>query len=409
MHQSAEQIFDDILNQAVDEGGIPAVVFTFGNAEEVLYSGCAGRRTVNNPASDPVNGDSVFWICSQTKLITTIALLQIIEKGIVGYETPVEDVIPELKNPIIVENTFPPPSSYRPATKIIKMKHLLNHTSGLAFRAGTQVTPGGLYPPYTSSSYEGNHSVDKFLNSYGLFKHGYPAVPLAFEPGDNWGYGFSCDISAIVVERLTGRSIEDYCKEYIFGPLGMGTSFYLTPSKKSKLVHLAIRQPDSSLRKWEGSLGIPEQDPLKMGICLGGIGTYSIMKSYFLFLQHLLRIRVGLSCKNPIISQETLAIVFEPSISAQSTKAVDEYTPWGPNLQFGHGLCLNTTDWEGRRKSGSGFWFGWAGTYYLIDPTTGVTALLGTQVLHPHDAKVHGLWERLERAMYSAVTQELVK
>lgn len=53
--------------------------------------------------------------------------------------------------------------------------------------------------------------------------------------------------------------------------------------------------------------------------------------------------------------------------------------------------------------------FGWAGTYYLIDPTTGVTALLGTQVLHPHDAKVHGLWERLERAMYSAVTQELVK
>ncbi|PPQ69677.1 hypothetical protein CVT24_001210, partial [Panaeolus cyanescens] len=349
-------------NEAVQQGLVPAASFAFCNIDKVLYSGWAGQKTPNDPKSPAIDRDSVFWMCSQSKLVITLALLQVLETGKIGYDTPVETIIPELKNPVIVHDITASPPTYRAATKTVLMRHLLNHTSGLAYRLCERASPDGLTTAYTSSCYGGEHTVAKFFE---LIKGGLPSVPLAFEPGDDWAYGWGCDIATFVVERITGRSIEAYCQEHIFGPLGMDTTYYLTSTVKSRLVDLAIRQPqDRTLKKWEG---------------------YPAGKAF-----------------KPIISQEVATRLFEPTLEPHAVKPIEDFTTW-PHLQFGHGLCLNTEDWPGRRRKGSGFWYGWAGTYYFIDPTTGIAASFNAQVIPTKDLEVYHLWERLEEAVYSAL------
>ncbi|KAF9051736.1 beta-lactamase/transpeptidase-like protein [Panaeolus papilionaceus] len=409
LNADAKQRLDALLTDAVQKGLVPAASFAFCDTNKVLYSGWAGQQTMDNPKGPSVDRNSVYWICSQTKFVMAIALLQLMESGKIAHDTPVESIIPELANPIVIEDFTASPPTYRPAAKTMQMRHLLNHTSGLAYRLSKRVSQDGLSEPYTAECYGGNHSVNKFFE---LLKMGLPSVPLAFEPGDDWAYGWSCDIAAFVVERIAGTSIEAYCQEHIFGPLGMDTTFYLTSTVKSRLVDLAVRQPDRSLKKWDGSPGISEQDPLQMNFCLGGIGLYSTTEGYLALLRHVLQIKsssrliahliIAGKATKPIISQQVANQLFEPTLEEHAIKPIEDFTSW-PHLQYGQGLCLNTQDWPGRRRKGSGFWYGWAGTYYFMDPTTGVAAAFGAQVIPTKDQEVYELWERLEKEMYSVL------
>ncbi|KAF8958101.1 beta-lactamase/transpeptidase-like protein [Flammula alnicola] len=398
LSEEAKETLDGLLSRAITENRIPGASFAVATADGELYSASAGLKALENPSLGKVDEDSVFWICSMTKIIVTIAILQLIEKGAITYETLVENIIPELANPVVIDDVLAAKSTYKPAQTKILVKHLLNHSSGLHYSARRKVTPENLSPAYTAVEYGGDHSVSQFFK---LIREDFPSVPLAFEPGTSWAYGWSCDIIVFIVERVTGKSVQDYCKENIFGPLGMETSFYLTPSMKENLVNLAYRRKDGTLEKWDGQLGIIEQDPAKMNVLLGGIGLYSTLKDYLALLRHLLLIQAGRT-NNPILSVNTVASLFRPSLPAHHTVNIENFTGW-KDVQFGHGLCLANSDWPGRRKKGAGFWYGWAGTYYFVDPTTGIAVVYGTQVVPTNDPEVVKLWGQLEEALYAGL------
>ncbi|KIM41569.1 hypothetical protein M413DRAFT_445541 [Hebeloma cylindrosporum] len=391
-------ILDGLLSQAIADGKVPGAVFAAASAHGELYSGAAGLKSFGDPAAGNLDENSVFWTCSMTKLVVTLALLQLIEKRILDDEAPVETIIPEVADPVIVDDILSDSSGYKPAKGKILIKHLLNHTSGLYLSKVGRATPDDLPPAYTAEPYKGNHTVAQFFE---LIRAGFPGVPLAFEPGTNWAYGYGYDIAAFVVERVTGKSIEEYCKELIFGPLDMDASFHLTASRRERLVKLTYRQKDGRLEKWADQLGVIEQDPEKLGVLLGGIGLYSTMKSYLSLLRHLLLVLDGQAI-NPILSRKTVANLFKPSLSPHMSKSVVEYTGW-IDTQFGHALCIANSDWPRRRRKGSGFWFGWAGTYYFMDPTTGIAVVYGTQLMPGRDLEVERLWGQLEEALYSGL------
>jgi len=192
-----------------------------------------------------------------------------------------------------------------------------------------------------------------------------------------------------------------YSKERIFEPLDITPGFYLTPEMRRHLVTLTYRRKDGSLEKWANQLGTIEQDPEKMDILLGGIGLYSTLKDYLTLLRHLLLIKAG-RAQNPIMSVETVSSLFAPSIPPHGAANIELFTGW-KHVGYGIGLCLATEDWPGRRRKGSGFWYGWAGTYYFMDPATGIAMVYGTQVVPTTDAEVVKLWEQLERAFYAGL------
>ncbi|KAF8902601.1 beta-lactamase/transpeptidase-like protein [Gymnopilus junonius] len=345
-------------SQAIAEGKVPGASYAVTSLDQELYYGEAGLKSFENPSAGKINDKSLFWICSQTKLVVTL-----IEAGKVSYETPVAGIIPELANPVVLDDVTSPTSGFKPARNTILVKHLLNHSSGLHYPPHGKVTPDDLNPAYTSIAYEA----------------GFPSVPLAFEPGTSWMYGYSCDIIVFVAERVTGKSIQEYCKEHIFGPLGLTRmTFHLTPGLKEDLVHLTYRRKDGKLEKWADQL-VPH--PNLVEVILGGIGLYSTLKDYLAYFGIFSRSKRGVA-------------------------TIEKFTGWN-DVSFGVGLCLATADWPGRRKKGSGFWYGWAGTYYFIDPAAGIAVTYGTQVVPTCDVEVERLWEALERALYAGLDEGL--
>ncbi|KAJ6512870.1 beta-lactamase/transpeptidase-like protein [Mycena sanguinolenta] len=403
---------DSILTDAVASKLTPALFFGVTNAEGPLYLRTVGTKLVDDPASDPIDEDTVFWLCSQTKLITTIAALKLIEQGKIALDTPVESVLPELANPVIVtaHDEAGHPTASTPAKGKILFGQLLNHSSGLDYSVdGTAPMTGPTLgmPVACSYTYKEGEGVQKFLE---IMKGSLAGIPLRFEPGTNFAYGFSSDIAGFVIERLTGQTLEKYFQEQIFAPLGLtSTSFYLTPPLKERLLPLSYRSPNGTLERWNAP-HVVDLDPATVRVHMGGIGLYGSQKDYLTILRHLLQIQAG-TATNPILSRASVDSIFESTLPPAGADTLSGLMVWfSPHLgqlpdtaQFGRGVYVNTEDIPGKRRKGSGAWGGWASTSYFVDPTAGVAVVFGTQLVPTGDEMHDRKSDELERVLYSGL------
>ncbi|KAJ7696087.1 beta-lactamase/transpeptidase-like protein [Mycena rosella] len=365
-----------------------------------------GTKVVDDPSSGFIDEDTVFWLCSQTKMITTIAALKLIEQGKIELDTPVEQILPELVNPVIVTGLDDAGNLLTTPAKLkITFGQLLNHTSGLDYYVdGT--TPASGMPLSYSHSYKGE-DVSVFFK---ILKGSLPGVPLKFEPGTDFGYGFSNDCAGFIIERLSGKSLEEYFQEYIFAPLGIkSASFYLTPALKERLLPLSSRNADGTIETL-GQHSYIDQDPANVTVHLGGVGLYSSQKDYLAILRHLLQIKSG-RATDPILTLASVNKMFEPTLppaGAATAKAMaaifSKYLglPAGA-AQFSRGLLFNTEDVPGKRRKGSGAWGGWANTSFFVDPTTGVAAVFATQLIPASDDKHEQMFSLLEKTLYAGL------
>ncbi|KDR77244.1 hypothetical protein GALMADRAFT_246540 [Galerina marginata CBS 339.88] len=389
------------LHQTLEAKKVPGFTLGISNIDEEIYFDGGGSNIVDDPTSGEINPDSVFWICSQTKLIAHLAALKLIDQGKITTETPVGDYLPKFRNPVVVDRTSTPKTTFRPARTVVAVKHLLNFSSGLFY----PVVPGnldGLNEGYYSK--EMHAAADPVSAFFRIIMGDLPGVPLKFEPGTNFVYGWSSDVLGFLVEKVSGQSLEQFCKEHIFNPLGMKTSFYLTPELRQSLVDLAFREKDGSLSHWANQVNIIEQDPAKVRLHLGGIGMYSSMRDYLKLLRHLMQINAGRSVKNAILKQETVRQIFIPTLPEAGSKSLSDFN-MVPGTQWGTALAIATQDWPRRRKKGSVFWGGWAGTSYFLDPTSGIAVVFGVQVTPSRDVEVTKVWLKLEALVYSALSQ----
>ncbi|KAJ6507847.1 beta-lactamase/transpeptidase-like protein [Mycena vitilis] len=337
-----------------------------------------------------------------------IAALQLIEQGKIGLDTAVETVLPELANPVVV-TAYDEEGKVRtttPAKGKITFGQLLSHSSGLGYSADSAVPAIGLPPAYTHR-YKDGEDVSTFFK---IIKGSLPGIPLKCEPGTDFTYGFSTDCLGFIVERLSGKSLEQYFQEHIFTPLGItSASFYLTPALKDRLLPLSYRTKSGQLEKWNGPPEM-EQDPAHVRVHMGGVGLYASQKDYLLLLQHLLQITAG-SVKNPILSRASVNSLFSHTLPPAAATTISEFVGmFHPRLglppnagQFGRGLFVTTADVPGKRKSGSGSWDGYASTSFFIDPSSGVAAIFATQLVPTADATHERFYDMLERELYAAL------
>ncbi|KAK7040497.1 beta-lactamase/transpeptidase-like protein [Favolaschia claudopus] len=404
---------DQILIDAGSRKAIPALFFGVTNCDGPIYMRAVGNHVVDDAASGQVNEDTLFWLCSMAKLITTIAALQLIEQNLITLDTPVDSILPGLANPVIVtsHDDRGHPATTTPAKGKILFGQLLNHSSGLDLGVdGKTFASGPLQPthPLHWHKFEEGEGGAKFLE---ILKGSLPGVPLLFEPGTSFAYGWSIDCVGFIVERLSGKSLEQYHQDHIFSPLGMESlSFYLTPEMKERLLPLAHRTKSGELEPWTGVLNID------LTAALGGTGIYGSLKDYLTILRHLLQIKgtvlfPGSVMTDAILSRASVESMFSPSLTPTGAiEACKTFKIFLPHLavppaqgQFGNGLFVNTEDVPGRRRKGTGAWCGWAGTNFFIDPTTGIAAVLGTQILPTGDSAYDMIRDELEVALYAAL------
>ncbi|KAJ7028686.1 beta-lactamase/transpeptidase-like protein [Mycena alexandri] len=411
-----KDVFRKILSDGVASKSTPAVFFGVTSADGLIYTHTEGKKLVDDPTSAAIDEDTVFWICSQTKLITTIAALQLIEQGKIELDTPAENVLPELANPVLVtgyDNETGRPSTTTPAKGKITLGHLLNHSSGLDPSGIKLGQANGLLELYS-------HSDADVATFFKIIKVGI-YLSDTFRSYGGQGSLPECTRSQQYLSQLC--YIDRLCRLYrrtalgqdhIFAPLGItSASFYLTPPLKERLLPLSYRTKSGLIESWKGPPVI-DQNPAHVRVFFGGWTLYSSQKDYLTVLRHLLQIKAG-TATSPILTPASVDNLFERTHTSAGATTLDSFTAavYGPyinlpagGVQFGYGLSVNTVDVPGKRKAGSGSWGGWANTSYFVDPTTGVAAVFGTQLAPFGDKDHHRLLDALERALYAALSAE---
>jgi methyl acetate hydrolase len=378
---------DDVLRQATQSGRTVGVVALAATGDGPLYAGAFGARSAAQP--EAMTLDSVFWIASMTKAVTTTAAMQMVEQGKLDLDRPAGDILPELGAPQVLEGfDAAGEPKLRAAKGEITLRRLLTHTAGFTYDIWDADT--GRYEKYAK------------LPGIITCKNDALKTPLAFEPGTRWEYGINIDWAGKMVEKVSGQRLEPYFREHIFNPLGMSdTSFTLTPSQRARLVAMEARQVDGSLKPIDFEM---TQDP---EFYMGGGGLYSTGPDYLKFVRMILG--RGSLAGAQVLRPETVALMAENQIGdlnvvklktvAPESSLDAEFFP-GMVKKWGLGFMINTDDAPTGRSAGSLAWAGLANTYFWIDPGRNVAGLILMQQLPFADPQALQTFADFETGVY---------
>ena len=378
---------DEVLISAVDQKDVPGVVALAADKNGVFYQGAFGVR--NSESGAAMTPDTVFWIASMTKAITSTAAMQLVEQGKLSLDEPLGNLLPELASPQVLEgfdaNGEP---QLRPARHPITLKHLLTHTAGFSYDIW-------------------NTAIGRYMEQKGIpgiitCENAALSTPLVFDPGERWEYGINIDWVGKAVEKVSGKSLDEYLRDHIFSPLGMDeTGFVIKPEQRSRLVSMHMRDERGKLAPMEFEL------PQTPEFFMGGGGLYSVGGDYIKFTQMILH--KGRFNGAQILKPETVeqmsrnqigAINIEPMKTAMPPYSNDVELFPSMDKKWGLGFLINTDHVANSRRAGSLTWAGLGNTYFWIDPQAGITGVILTQVLPFFDVKVMPLYAAFESAVY---------
>lgn len=380
---------DTIFRRAVDARSVPGVVAMVATDAGVVYEGAFGAREFGKSA--PMTLDTVVWIASMTKAITSTAAMQLVERGKLSLERPASEVVPALAAARVLEGFDASGAPrLRPPKRPITLRHLLTHTSGFSYE---------IWRPEIVRYQEatGTPGITTCTNAA-------LTTPLLFDPGDRWDYGIGIDWTGKMVETVSGQNLERYFQENIFGPLGMkDTSFKLSPSQRARLSSMHQRV-DGGLTPIE--FEIPQQPEFLMG----GGGLYGTAGDYLTFAQMIMH--GGTLRGAQLLRPETVALMSENQIGALEVGALKTAIPArshdvelfpGMSKKWGLSFLVTTQPLPTGRAAGSLAWAGLANTYFWIDRTTRVCGVFLSQVLPFFDPAVIDLAGAFETEVYRAL------
>lgn len=243
----------------------------------------------------PVSPDTLWRIYSMTKPITGIAVMQMVADGRITLDTPIADIMPEFRAMRVL--TDPETSlESRPATRPIRVRHLLTHTAGFGYTINgdgpleREYRRLGLLPMSSRLLMQAGDAEAPDLRSY---MERLATLPLRTEPGAAWRYSVALDVAGAMLERLTGESLDRLLERQIFRPLGMAdTVFALRPAQMERLAGLYAWRDPRTMKPLERPVLIdgPEKSEwaAQPRMLAGGAGLISSAENYARFAQMLL-------------------------------------------------------------------------------------------------------------------------
>lgn len=360
---------DKVIQQYIDSGWIKGAVGFIAHDGAIVYDKAFGINNVQTGSK--LKTDDIFRIASQTKAITSVAVMTLFEEGKFLLDDPISKYIPAFAHPQVLDTFNEKDSSYttKPATREITIRDLLTHTSGIDY---AQIGSPKMKAIYAKANIEAGFVDQKKLLATDIDKLG--RLPLAANPGEKFIYSLSVDVLGRLVEVVSGMSLSEYFQKRIFEPLGMNDTYFdLPPSKANRLVVTYTVNPKTQqLVPWSDNTfpGVDINYPLKKyGYYAGGAGLVSTIKDYATFLQMLLN--GGTYNNKRILSRHSVAMMTESQLGN---------IPFGDDT-FGLGFQITTA--KGSRKlgvsEGSFAWGGFFSTQYWADPKEKIVALIFMQ------------------------------
>jgi methyl acetate hydrolase len=355
------------LNDAVSRGDTPGVVALVVDRDGVLYEGAAGKLDVAHNIAMPV--DAIFAIASMTKPVTSVAIMMLFEEGRLKLDDPVSKYLPGFDNLRVITKFNVEDATYetRPAKRPMTIRHLLTHTSGIGYAFTNPI------------EYRLTQATKK--NEWEL--------PLLSDPGDQWHYSASTRVLGMIVEKITGASLEAYYQRRIFKPLGMVDTSYAVPAAKQFRVPTQHNRVNG-LSQEQPRTPIPSTPapPFR-----GDGGLYSTVQDYGKFVQMLLN--AGHLGSAKILSESSVKLMGENSIGPifvelqpDADKQRTKPFPLGAGHdKFGLGFQIASKDpqYAKYRSPGSLSWAGIFNTEFWIDPVKHIGGVQMMQMLPFYD------------------------
>ncbi|HVG16661.1 MAG TPA: serine hydrolase domain-containing protein [Chitinophagaceae bacterium] len=327
---------------------------------KVVYHKSLGTKDLET--MEPLRNDAIYRIASQTKAITSVGVMILMEEGKLQLDEAVSKYIPEFKNTPVLQNFNAGDTTYTtvPAKREITIRDLLTHTSGIGY---AQIGNAQMNAIYYKAGIVGGIGVDNLVLGDKMKLLG--SLPLFHQPGERFTYGLNTDLLGYLIEVISGINLDQFFRQRIFEPLGMrDTYFYLPPSKHSRLVALHT-EDDAQNKKLVKAIGVqklngnfyPDYPNLKGTYFSGGGGLSSTAYDYGVFMQMLLN---GGSYKGKrIISPATVRMMTTNQIGSLSI---------GGGNKFGLGFEIVQPNNSKPLSPGSYLWGGMFSSSYWIDP-----------------------------------------
>jgi CubicO group peptidase (beta-lactamase class C family) len=259
----------------------------------------------------PLELNTVMWVASCTKVMTSICAMQLVEQGLVSLDDPIYTHIPELESFNIIkgfeDGTGKPIEEKH--TVPMTLRHLLTHSSGLTYDATHPKTIAWLAYHKRQSS-----GSSKILERFG--------APLIAEPGESWAYGPSIDYVGLLIERITGKSLESYMKTNLWEPLGIKDMTFFPssrPDMKARLADMSLRNEEGKVRYTKASMPYLDSEGNEVTECMGGQGSFTSAEEYLKILRALLVADED----EKILKKETVESFFSPQLSKKSKDALN--------------------------------------------------------------------------------------
>lgn len=385
---------DGLCQEYLDNNWLPGGTILVARKGKIAYFKTWGNR--DTKSNTPYQKDDIFRLASMTKAFTSVAMLQLLEQGKYRLDEPVSMYIPAFAESKVLLKLNAADTTYTtiPVKNPITIRHLMTHTSGLSY-AFMDARIKAIYEKNGAANFGLSHET---ITTAEMVQR-IAEQPLLHHPGERWTYGYNTDVLGYLVEVLSGQTLGVYCKEHIFGPLGMkDTGFYLPKEKTPRLVPVYYDVPEKKQL-------LVHTDPIYNYPFLGrddhfagGGGASSTTLDYAIFCQMLLN--GGTYNGKRILSKKTTDLLATDQLAymgIEPTKRVDEF-----GTSYGLGISLKTKRNEAQTLNSAGTlaWGGIFNTKYWINPKEELVFVGMTQILPDYHPE---FWEKLYNIIYAAV------
>jgi CubicO group peptidase (beta-lactamase class C family) len=397
---------DQVIKQRyVDGGHLPGILVHIYRKGQLVHTGICGHMDIER--GKPMREDAIFRIYSMSKPITAVALMMLVEEGMIGLDDVVHSHIPAWKSLGVYASGMPsllpdaPPGFLTtPTLRPMKVVDLATHTSGLTYGFMIRSAVDAAYRRAKVTDPESPGGLHGMIEQLAQ-------IPLDFSPGTAWNYSVSIDVLGYLVEKLSGISFGEFLRTRLFEPLGMhDTAFYVPSDKIERFT--SCYQPDmkGGLKLQDDSRNSTYAKPPKLES--GGGGLVSTAHDYLRFCRMMLN--GGTLDGVQILSPKTVAL-FSLNYLPDGREIADMALPGmfsesgyaGVGFSIGCGVNVDVAKTRLPGSLGEYFWGGAAATAFWIDPKEELTVVFMTQVIGS-EARLT-LRRDLRTLVYSAMTE----
>lgn len=364
-------LIDAMCEEAIENSEIPGIVALVARNGTIIYHKAFGMA--DNKSKRDLKTTDIFRIASQTKAITSTAVMILWEEGKFRMDDPISKYIPEFENAQVLDSLIEKDSTYTtiPANKEITIRHLITHTSGIGYgfidgdeRFKKIYQKAGIIDAFTTEPILIKDNIKKLAK-----------LPLHHNPGEKFTYSEGLDVLGYFIEIISGMPFDEFLRTRLFDPLGMDdTWFYLPKSKNKRLVSIQTKKEGKWIKYPETARYNPDY-PIEGSKTFfsGGAGLSSTSKDYAIFLQ--MYLNNGELNGIRILSRTTVQFMMANQIG----------DIWGDSGSY-HGLAFAVLDQTGQDMGGIGStgtftWGGYFNTQYFADPKEKIIGILMKQTL----------------------------